>query len=156
MFLTCCRDAPTFYEFSLLDTLILSVKFNCVYIYIYIYINICGISIFVYIFFTKICFNLQFLCNTVNNMITLKPRKQTNCSHLLLSCQILEPPSNQRRNKSLTFNPALRKGHQILPKKCFCPSLIVCRFCLCFDSMRGRFLLFYFGRNWRYFCRIME
>ena len=25
-------------------------------------------------------------------------------------------PSNQRRNESLTFNPALRKGHQILPK----------------------------------------
>ena len=25
---------------------------------------------------TKICFNLQFLCNTIQNMITLNPRKQ--------------------------------------------------------------------------------
>ena len=40
------------------------------------------------IFFTKICFNLQFLWNTIKNMITLKSRKQTNCNHLLM-CSLI-------------------------------------------------------------------
>ena len=42
------------------------------------------------IFFTKICFNLQFLCNTIKNMIKLKPRKQTNFNHQLLCCLIVK------------------------------------------------------------------
>ena len=42
------------------------------------------------IFFTKICFNLQFLCNTITNMITFKSKKQTNCNHLLLYCLIVK------------------------------------------------------------------
>ena len=31
------------------------------------------------------------------------------------------PPSNQRRNESLMFNPALRKGQEILPKSISVP-----------------------------------
>ena len=41
-------------------------------------------------FFTKICFNLQFLCNTIKTMITIKSRNQTNCNHLLLCCLIVK------------------------------------------------------------------
>ena len=44
-----------------------------------------------------------------------------NDNRFVKSTRVLLSPSNQRRNESLTFNPALRKGHQILPKSISVP-----------------------------------
>ena len=55
-------------------------------------------------FFTKICFNLQFLCNTIKNMIKLKPRKQTNCNHLLHICMHNWPLQSFSQDYGLAFH----------------------------------------------------
>ena len=49
----------------------------------------------------KICFNLQFLCNAINkNVVTFKPRKQTNCNYLGLCCLIVKLTRNVNKNIS--------------------------------------------------------
>ena len=64
------------------------------------------------IYFTKICFNSQFLCNTIKkNMITLKRRELTNCNHLLLCCLIVKLTHIVYKNISY--------GILLLPKQLF-------------------------------------
>ena len=51
-------------------------------------------------FSSKIWLNLQFLCNTIKNMITFKPGKHTNYNLLLLCCLIVKLTSIVYKNIS--------------------------------------------------------